>query len=94
VIFSNHALERARELRLPFSNPKAMRQIFLNAKKMDKCVRRELYKLTKYGSMQDKIAYWASKHFIFTVKEDGDKQIIITITDRALSTEFKARKNY
>jgi hypothetical protein len=79
IVFSKHAIARACQIGLPIQK---LRSIFLQAKYNTPCVKRELYKLSKYGEKQNSISYWTTRKLIFTVKEEGDKQVIITITSK------------
>ena len=88
VILTNHALERAKEIKM---TKEQVLEAFDHADKSYN-PRREIYKLSKYGETQDNICYYRTRKLNFVVKEDGDNQIIITVTHRRRLGELKAKR--
>lgn len=82
VIFTNHALERGREL--GFSE-KGLRNLLVGTERLKTNFWREAYKFFKYGLKQGNIAYYyrrgSSKYppLLFTI-EEGEAPVVITVT--------------
>jgi len=82
VIFTDHALERGKEL--GFSEKK-LRNLLVGAERLKTSFWREAYKFFKYGLNQDNTAYYyrkgSSKYppLLFTI-EEGEAPVVITVT--------------
>ena len=87
IIVTDHAKERAEELGIDSDK---LINLLRVARPQRENVIREIYKLFKYGKKQTHIKYYYKKGssryipLLFTVKEQGGKFVIITVTKKKL----------
>lgn len=87
VIISNHAKDRCKEIGV---SPDKITYLLLNAHPEPISFLREFNKLLKYGKKQKRVKYYYREGtmkyppLLFTVMEEDNKYIVITITKKKL----------
>ena len=87
IIITNHAKLRAEELHI---DPEKIKSLLIQAKPQMENPFRQLYKFFRYGNKQKNVSYYYRKGttrvvpLLFTIKEQGDKFVILTVTKKKL----------